>query len=110
MPIGVRGSLLPMNTTSLPAGSNTRSTRKRSASLVSDATNRSEEHTSELQSLRQLVCRLLHSKKKRCSGQTRRDRRKQRRRSRGTRRREAAARFASRMQQEASVVRNASDE
>src|ERR1039458_10571365 len=32
--------------------------------LVADALDRSEEHTSELQSLRQLVCRLLLEKKK----------------------------------------------
>jgi hypothetical protein len=35
---GVRGSLVPMKTTSLPCGSNTRSTRKMSASLVDDET------------------------------------------------------------------------
>src|SRR6266849_55299 len=38
-PTGVRGSFEPMNTTSLPAASNTRSTRKRSASVVSDDTH-----------------------------------------------------------------------
>src|SRR5436853_2116273 len=32
---------------------------------------RSEEHTSELQSLRQLVCRLLLEKKNKCSGEAR---------------------------------------
>src|SRR5438045_8044356 len=32
-----------------------------------DASFRSEEHTSELQSLRHLVCRLLLEKKKKCS-------------------------------------------
>src|SRR5262245_64236424 len=35
-----------------------------SASMSSDAGGRSEEHTSELQSLRHLVCRLLLEKKK----------------------------------------------
>src|SRR5205814_8119694 len=41
---------------------------------------RSEEHTSELQSLRHLVCRLLLEKKKRASGTTSASRRSWRRR------------------------------
>src|SRR5438874_4956321 len=38
---------------------------QRSAGLVGDQIERSEEHTSELQSRRDLVCRLLLEKKKR---------------------------------------------
>src|SRR5436853_4315162 len=40
------------------------------------ATNRSEEHTSELQSLRHLVCRLLLEKKKKKKTKTRTDKMK----------------------------------
>src|SRR5437899_9258465 len=40
------------------------SVRKSFELPMSDATSRSEEHTSELQSLRHLVCRLLLEKKK----------------------------------------------
>src|SRR5258705_3101807 len=42
---------------------------------ISDVRPRSEEHTSELQSLRHLVCRLLLAKKKRFSCSARIDRR-----------------------------------
>src|SRR5437899_8943234 len=41
----------------------------RQAATCSAVLSRSEEHTSELQSLRHLVCRLLLEKKKNCSKQ-----------------------------------------
>src|SRR5258706_1713047 len=45
--------------------------RRRQRSIMSSSISRSEEHTSELQSLTNLVCRLLLEKKKR-RGQVRR--------------------------------------
>src|SRR5574341_2541979 len=51
---------LPISPTSLPAAA-----RRRSSPCCS-ATRRSEEHTSELQSPTNLVCRLLLEKKKKC--------------------------------------------
>src|SRR5258705_9163390 len=46
------------------AGTSTRNAIALSSSLAPVAESRSEEHTSELQSLRHLVCRLLLEKKK----------------------------------------------
>src|SRR5436853_5627235 len=44
------------------------SATSRSSPTIGSPYGRSEEHTSELQSLRQLVCRLLLAKKRRCRG------------------------------------------
>src|SRR5258705_1138157 len=55
------------STRSLPrsgAGRTCSSASRRAPVLVSTSCSRSEEHTSELQSLRHLVCRLLLAKKK----------------------------------------------
>src|SRR5262245_63856954 len=56
-----RGSGAPGASIQVP----TMSVRAGSAALAGGAPRRSEEHTSELQSLRHLVCRLLLEKKKR---------------------------------------------
>src|SRR5205814_10551621 len=49
---------------SAPSRRAARCARRRAASTTPRRTRRSEEHTSELQSLRHLVCRLLLEKKK----------------------------------------------
>src|SRR6266404_9299813 len=54
---------LPIST-SLPTSFGLTQRRTRSAAAVTPALSRSEEHTSELQSLAYLVCRLLLEKKK----------------------------------------------
>src|SRR5947199_7900730 len=54
----------PMSASRVPSRSPTSPRELMWQSTVSRATARSEEHTSELQSLRHLVCRLLLEKKK----------------------------------------------
>src|SRR5262245_62399576 len=58
--------------------------------VASSATGRSEEHTSELQSLRHLVCRLLlEKKKKQKTNKTQKKKKKTTRRARAPKRRPA---------------------
>src|SRR2546430_7584219 len=62
-----RSTLFPYTTlfrSSLPHASRRGTERLPRASLLPSATSRSEEHTSELQSQSNLVCRLLLEKKK----------------------------------------------
>src|SRR5258705_8117342 len=67
-----RSTLFPYTTlfrshpggTALPSAADARSLWRGCLHLIERASARSEEHTSELQSLRHLVCRLLLEKKK----------------------------------------------
>src|ERR1041384_8608505 len=62
---GIRDKLVTgVQTCALPICSRSRPTAARSCWRCVDRTTRSEEHTSELQSLAYLVCRLLLEKKK----------------------------------------------
>src|SRR5262245_64073202 len=63
LPISSPSSIPP------PTAPTTRAARPRSRGVNAASPRRSEEHTSELQSLRQLVCRLLLEKKNEMDGQ-----------------------------------------
>src|SRR5688572_32760165 len=58
----------PANSQPAPAKPDISATVAESAAMASSVTVRSEEHTSELQSQSNLVCRLLLEKKKQCLG------------------------------------------
>src|ERR1039458_10756108 len=66
--LGQRGPGRPKATAAAATGTDHAGPQKRRTISKAGRARRSEEHTSELQSLRHLVCRLLLEKKKRAGG------------------------------------------